>query len=238
MTMSELAQQARFLVDEYGLDWLVDNSVLEYSLYKALQQAYQQYALETKAFRVERDGVSVANQGIYAFSDFGTGGPPKSGARLFQLTSVIYDCGGTAIELHERSEHRLPANWRTAASGTPESYIRWGDRSIRLIPATLTASKTIRLEGYELPDLTTFAASSESPAMNDLDQNLLPIWAAILLTVRDPSAENQVRSSILYPRWKEGIDAAYKRIHPIPEAVVAGRNTGQVTGRIALEIQE
>ena len=153
-------------------------------------------------------------------------GAQAAGARLFEVVAVTYDRDGTDPSVFDAplTEARLPVNWRTLDNSTPTGFLRWGDRAIRVL-APPDAGCVAEIDGYETPDLTSFAAETDEPDMVIDDQELLAVYAAILLMIRDPSEENAIRGNVLYPRWQSGIVKAKGRMHSGGSFMI-GRNAG------------
>lgn len=285
MTLLQLKEMTRFIVNEAGLQWLPSADASAFDLTEALQRSYVDYAKETKCFRVSRTVGTAPSTSIYRFATVADA--TSTARRLFELVYVGYN----GADLADLNESRLADDWRYLDADTPEGWLRWGDRAIRIVPepsmwtypktasttngsavvtgasgstflTDLVASETLTIngatrtiltvdsntqvtctanwtannvnqamtvglymtwEGYETPDLTAFDEDTESPDVDEADQKLLAIGAAIYVTVKDPSDENQRRASVLWPALSDGYRKAYQRIHRVNGSIEVGR---------------
>lgn len=214
MTRLEIMQFVRHLLDEYGNDWLKD-SALTYDLGQAVQYAYEQYAMNTKCFPISYTKAATVGTHTYALSTINA-----AASRIFDLTHIAFN--SKALEnVSERKLQAIDPDWRFAANGTPIAWMRWGTASIRLYKPPDSTSN-IYIEGHETPDPTTFDGDNDVPAIDICDHELLGYGAAVVIALRNPSAENQVRSSPIYQKLMDGYNAAHARIHGEPNPIIVG----------------
>ena len=230
MTREAMRLYTRWLIDEQGLDWLPDDSETSYDLDTALSQALIAYALVTKCFRSDLYTLTATiGTAIYPYSAFtiGTGETASDGGRIFEPTYVMrHDSTGEERELHPAVEAELCRNWRSL-SGTPHKYLPWGTKTLRLTPNP-SAALTIGLEGYETPDTTVvFTQDTDEPPIDACDHDLLGLYAAVLLSTRNPSNESNIRDNKLFPVWDLRTKAAAARIHEHKGRIVIGRKAAR-----------
>lgn len=211
LTKADLRSLVRSLVEERGGDWLANTTdTILYTIDKYIDLAYNKYAAETECFINVYDIDSVISEGVYSFNDISAG--------LFKVRFVAYD--GLSLKAASQSilDNSRP-NWRFADDGIPTAWVPWGG-GIRLFP-TPAAIKTITVECCEMP---TILAETDAPLIPIGDHELLAIYAAIQVMIKDPSNENAIRASQLYPRWEAGIKAAKDRFNGSGQAdIIVGR---------------
>jgi len=218
-TRSKLRQWFRFYLDNLGTSNIPDSSDTVIDTNDLLLMAYEEYARQTKCFDVSYTITATPDTAIYDFTLFGSG----AGERIFALSYVGYD----SEELDHQSLTDLnntEPNWREQDSGKPRIWTPWGDSSIRFHPAPDSALP-ITIEGWELPNPSTFDSDDDYPHILKSDQQLIAMYAAILATVKNPNDENAIRQSVLFPQWNEGTKKAVRRIHGTGDTVEFGKYT-------------
>lgn len=147
------------------------------------------------------------------------------GARIFEPIAVEFN-GNDLDAITVACLSESDSNWRNAASGTPTVWVPDSEGMMRIHVPPSSAGKIV-LEGYETPDLLTFSKGWHVPEIHESAQALISVWAAILVTVRDATQEQQLRASTLYPMWQDGISAEVRRIHGAPSpSVEVGKHAG------------
>lgn len=156
------------------------------------------------------------------------------GSRVFEIKTLAYN-SVTLTAVNENWLDNNYTNWRFNDNGTPRLWVPWGERGFRLYPKP-SGTDNIYLEGYEIPELGAFDADSDVPDIHIKDHELLAVYAAIMVTVADPTNENQIRGSVLAPMWESGINAAKKRISGTGQFyTVMARNKKRNIGRFTVD---
>jgi len=206
MNKAKLRELTRFYIDKYDDSWIADSDATRFDIDDALDLALKRWYEATLCSRATYTLAAVSGQSVYARSAFPTGA-----SRIFDLYLVTFD-GSTLIPTSVENLNSLNQNWRTATSATPRYWMPWNDTDIRLYPTPSTTDNII-IEGFQLPDYTYFDADTdEPPGVNIADHDALTLYAAMLVTIGEPTDENAARQSTLYTLWTSKLAKARARV--------------------------
>jgi hypothetical protein len=136
-----------------------------------------------------------------------------AGDRIFAIEVVTFN----ERELDRQTADWLSSydtKWRTRESSTPDVWIPWGEKRLRMWK-TPNSTDDIYLEGYATPDPLSFAKDTDTLSIEEDDQFLVPMFAAVMVQLRGSQDEALVKASMFGPQLEAGWKAAHKRIHGI-----------------------
>jgi hypothetical protein len=155
----------------------------------------------------------------------------SAGTRLFEISLVAFDSKPLRFKsVSQMDAERGAANrsdtWRWTDSGQVLYWVPWEEQTFRLW-RTPDAASSIYLEGWETPDADYFAEDTDTPDIDESDQLLIPMYAAMIPQLRDAKSELKLSLTVFGPQVIAGWKAARKRIHgSVSESLVFGRYGG------------
>lgn len=224
-TRGYVKQTARHFLDELSPGRLVDSTDGQFGLDAAVDEAYIQYAKAVKCFRSDlAPQNSVATQAIYDHLTF------DASNRLFEIYAARYNGVDLRVLTVEELDGIHPY-WRTGSAGTPAVLVPWDEGRFRLYP-TPSAVASIAIDGYLLPDLTTFTEDTDVLDLQPSRAIVIAAGTAVIASMRFADVPSQqLQKSDCYGLWTEGIKTANREVHGVAVPVLGrSRTRANVTG--------
>lgn len=202
-TKGAIKEQARFILDQLETGWLENNPLNRYGLNDAVDDALEEYAIQTHCYLVSGSIAATAGVSSYAYSEFAD--------RLFDIRCVGFDTKmldfTTADELDA-----MYKDWRFETTGTPQFWMPWGTNTIRLYK-TPDGTETIQVEGFETHDPADFDSDTDYPPLIPVeDHGLLAYGAAMMVVLRGiDKPEIQARAQAIEQAWTGGLQKAARK---------------------------